>query len=44
MRTLQKPSPRGVLLQIVKQLICIGMAVIVILPIQIGRASCRERV
>ncbi len=33
MRTLQKPSPRGVLLQIVKQLICIGMAVIVILPI-----------
>lgn len=33
MRTLQKPSPRAVLLQIVKQLICIGMVIIVILPI-----------
>ena len=33
MRTLQKPSPRAVLLQIIKQLICTGMVIIVILPI-----------
>jgi len=33
MRTLQKTSPRAVMLQIVKQLICIGMVIIVILPI-----------
>ncbi len=33
MRTLQKPSPRAVMLQIFKQIICIGMVVIVILPI-----------
>lgn len=33
MRTLQKPSPRAILFQIVKQLICIGMVMIVILPI-----------
>ena len=33
MRTLQKPSPRAVMLQILKQIICIGMVVIVILPI-----------
>ena len=33
MCTLQKPSPRAVMLQIFKQIICIGMVVIVILPI-----------
>lgn len=33
MRTLQKPSPRAVMVQIFKQIICIGMVVIVILPI-----------
>ncbi len=33
MRTLQKPSPRAVLTQALKQIICIGMVIIVILPI-----------
>ena len=33
MRTLQKSTPRAILLQTVKQLICIGMVVVVILPI-----------
>ena len=33
MRTLQKSSPRGVLLQAIKQIICIGMVIIVMLPI-----------
>lgn len=33
MRTLQKASPRSILVQIIKQLICIGMVIVVILPI-----------
>ena len=33
MRTLQKPSPRAVLIQVVKQIICIAMVIIVMLPI-----------
>ena len=33
MRTLQKPNLRGVLLQVFKQIICIGMVILVILPI-----------
>ena len=33
MRRLQKASPRAILLQIIKQIICIGMVIIVILPI-----------
>lgn len=33
MRTLQKPHPRAVMIQVFKQIICIGMVIIVILPI-----------
>lgn len=33
MRTLQKSSPRGALLQAIKQIICIGVVIIVMLPI-----------
>ena len=33
MTTLQKPSPRAVLIQVFKQIICIGMVIIVMLPI-----------